>query len=242
MHSTGIPLTPETFALIGFLAILEGILSVDNALVLALMVKHLPAKQQKLALTYGLAGSIVFRLIALGLITQLMKWNWIQFVGGGYLLIVAGQHLLRPSEKAGSAPTTPKGRSDKASFWFTVFKVELMDIAFAIDSILAAVALSNNFWIVFIGGMMGVLLMRFAATGFLTLLRRFPNFEKTAYLLIAVVGLKLVIGGFHFEGFDFHSSSSPAFWVFWGLMISCLIYGFAKRVPDSPEESKPDTK
>ena len=224
----GILITPQDIALIGFLAFLEGILSIDNALVLALMVKHLPKGQQRQALTYGLAGSVVFRLIALGFVTQLMQWNWVKFVGGGYLLFISVQHLLFPNHEEPHGQDGA-GKKKRGSFWLTVLKIELMDIAFAVDSILAAVALSNKFWIVFAGGMMGVLLMRFAATGFLTLLHRFPNFEKTAYLLILVVGLKLVVDGFKIPGVDFHSSQSPAFWIFWALMAVCVAYGFKPR-------------
>lgn len=216
-------ISSQDIFLIFFLAFLEGILSIDNALVLALMAKHLPEKQQRKALTYGLIGSVVFRLISLGLVTQLMRWTWIKFVGGGYLLFISLRHLLKREHADDEQKAKPHG------FWMTVLLIELMDIAFAVDSILAAVALSNKFWIVFTGGMMGVVLMRFAASVFLKLLHRFPNFETTAYLLILVIGSKLVIDGFHLPGIDFHSASSPAFWVFWGLMLGGLLYGFKPK-------------
>lgn len=220
----GIHVTAQDFFLIGFLAFLEGILSIDNALVLALMAKHLPKELQRKALTYGLAGSVVFRLASLGIVTQLMKWNWVKFAGGGYLLLISLNHLIRGHGEEES------GRKEKKhSFWRTVFLIELMDIAFAVDSILAAVALTRKFWIVFTGGMMGVILMRFAASVFLRLLHRFPNFETTAYLLIFVIGGKLVIDGFHLPGVDFHSASSPAFWAFWSTMLLCLLYGFRRK-------------
>jgi YkoY family integral membrane protein len=221
-------ISTQDIALIGFLAFLEGILSIDNALVLAMMAKHLPPAQQKRALTYGLAGAVVFRIIALGLVTQLMKWTWVKFVGGGYLALVAIMHFIKKEDHDSDKPKKVKG------FWATVAIIEVMDIAFAVDSILAAVALSNKFWIVFTGGFIGVIMMRFAATLFLKLLARFPAFETTAYLLVLVIGVKLIIDGFHFPGIDFHSSSSPAFWAFWGTMAACLLYGFMpKRKSDS---------
>lgn len=216
----------QDLVLIGFLAFLEGILSIDNALVLALMARHLPKHQQRRALTYGLVGSVVFRLISLGMISQLMRWNWVKFVGGGYLIFVAVTHLLKkgPEQKH----ELHEGKKKK-SFWITVLQIEIMDIAFAVDSILAAVALSNKFWVVFAGGMMGVILMRFAASGFLTLLAKFPGFETTAYLLVLIIGGKLTIEGFRFPWIDFHSASHPSFWMFWGSMLLALLSGFRRK-------------
>lgn len=216
--------TSSDLFLIGFLAFLEGILSIDNALVLALMARHLPPKQQRKALTYGLVGSVVFRLAALSIASHLMKWVWVKFIGGGYLMIIALHHLLRDPAK--NPEKLPKAAQ---SFWTTVIIIELMDIAFAVDSILAAVALSQKFWIVFLGGIMGVVLMRFAATVFLKVLQRFPNFEKTAYLLILVIGTKLILEGLHLPGIDFHDSSNPAFWAVWGSFVLCILYGFRKK-------------
>ena len=105
----------DDLLLIGFLAFLEGILSIDNALVLAMMAKHLPPTLQKKALTYGLAGAVVFRIISLGIVTQLMKWTWVKFVGGGYLIFIALNHLVF-GEKEGE----DDGRKAPPSFWSTV--------------------------------------------------------------------------------------------------------------------------
>ena len=213
-------ITSHDLFLILFLAFLEGILSIDNAVVLALMARHLPKAQQKRALTYGLVGSVVFRLLALAMATQLMQWRWVKLVGGLYLVYVALSHLIKDEEaKSGQ---TAKGHG----FWRTVLMIEIMDIAFAVDSILAAVALTPKFWLIFAGGMMGVLMIRFAATGFLKLLARFPNFEKAAYLLVLVIGSKLCVDWLHLPGVEFESPHSPAFWVFWGSMVLSFGFGF----------------
>ncbi|MCM2278557.1 MAG: TerC family protein [Oligoflexia bacterium] len=216
-------ITTHDLFLIGFLAFLEGILSIDNALVLALMAKHLPREQQRKALTYGLAGAIGFRLLSLAIVTQLMRWTWVKFAGGGYLVFIAVKHLFFAGKDEQKSPKSAPG------FWKTVLLIELMDIAFAVDSILAAVALTNKFWIVFTGGFMGVVMMRFAASVFLKLLERFPRFETSAYLLILVIGTKLIVEGFRFPGIDFHSASQPAFWVFWSLMAAAFFYGFRRK-------------
>lgn len=211
----------QDIAAIGLLVFLEGVLSLDNALVLALMVRHLPARQQKRALTYGMAGAFFFRFLALSFLTYLMHWTWIKFVGGGYLLFLSVHHFVKKNETQNSNVKT-KG----ASFWKTILLVELTDIAFAVDSILASVAVSKKFYVIFIGGLLGIIMMRVAASLFGKLLDRFPKFERTAYLLILVIGLKLIVDGLHLPSVDFHSSESPAFWIFWSLMAIGIISGF----------------
>ncbi|MGK5084022.1 TerC family protein [Bdellovibrionota bacterium FG-1] len=228
----------QDLLLILFLAFLEGILSIDNAVVLAMMARHLPLPLQRRALTYGLAGSVVFRLAALALATHLIRWNWVKAAGGAYLLYVAISHLWRKPQESNEQAHQPYG------FWRTVFLIEVMDIAFAVDSILAAVAVTPKFWLIFTGGMLGVVMIRFAANAFLGLLKRFPGFETSAYLLIFVIGIKLCVDWLHLPGVRFESPSQPAFWIFWGLMGLCFGYGFfPKKSPQTnfhaPEDCQP---
>ncbi|MBN22068.1 MAG: hypothetical protein CL678_12375 [Bdellovibrionaceae bacterium] len=215
--------TPQDFAIIGFLVFLEGILSIDNALVLALLAKRLPKEKQQKALSYGLVGAFIFRFVAIGLAAYLIKLNWVKYAGGSYLIFISLKSLLFGEKKDEHKET------NTASFWKVILLVEVTDIAFAIDSILAAVALTPKFWIVFTGGFLGVLLMRFAASYFIRLLDQFPNFEKTAYLLILWIGIKLILEGFHLPGLDFHDTSSPAFFGFWGLMAATILFGFYRK-------------
>ena len=134
-----------------------------------------------------------------------------------------------------------------AKFWPTVFVIEMTDIAFAVDSIVAAIgvvgpppkglhadALHPKLWVVLIGGFLGVILMRFAAVIFIKLLERFPRFETSAYLLVVVIGLKLVVDWAantkeHPHRVNFHDFSHPEFWIFWLLMLSCFGLGFIPK-------------
>lgn len=216
-------MTLQDVFVIGMIAILEGFLSVDNALVLALIARELPKEQQRKALTYGLIGAVVFRLLALWLISSIIKYNWIKFVGGGYLLWLGGRHLLFPPKEG----EVKKGST--TSFWKAVILIELTDIIFAVDSIVAAVALSDKFWVIFAGGVIGIIMMRLASSAFIGLLRKYPALETTAYLMVTIVGLKLFLQGFHFPWLDFHSAQGPAFWIFWGSLIACIISGFVRR-------------
>jgi YkoY family integral membrane protein len=189
---------------------IEGLLAADNALVLAIMVKHLPEEQRKRALFYGLAGAFVFRFASLFAISFLVDVWQVQAIGALYLLFIALNHIFRKilikkeEEKAGLVKD-----KKKAGFWMTVFKVELADIAFAVDSILAAVALAvtlpntnlpniggldgGKFLVIFAGGLMGLIVMRFAANYFVTLLHKRPGLEIAAFVIVGWVGVKLTV-------------------------------------------------
>lgn len=216
-------ITGQDVLLIGFLAFLEGILSIDNALVLAIIAKRLPKELRRKALTYGLAGAVVFRLLSLLIVTQLIQWTWVKFVGGGYLLFISLKHFVQTNQEEDADEAQYKGG---AHFWRVVVTIELMDLAFAVDSILAAVALTSKFYLVFTGGMLGVIMMRLAASGFIRLLEKFPRFEDTAYLLVFTIGVKVILEGLKLPGLDFHSPGSPAFWAFWATMLVCILLGF----------------
>jgi len=111
-----------------------------------------------------------------------------------------------------------------------VHQSALSDILFAIDSILTAVALSKKLWVVITGGLLGMIAMRIAAGLFVRILERFPRFEPTAYLLVFLVGVKLLTEGiqteFGLSGVDFHDPHSPAFWAFWAAMLASFVSGF----------------
>ncbi len=208
---------------IGVLIFLEGVLSIDNAIVLAVLARQVPEAQQKKVLTYGLVGAVVFRMIAIGLASYLMHMHWMRFVGGGYLLYLSIQHFF-----FGSDPES-RIKAKSRSFWGTVVMVELTDMAFAMDSILAAVALTQKYWVIVAGGLIGLVLMRFAASTFIQVLKKFPSFETSAYLLVALVGVKVVIEGFQFPGVDFHAVTSPWFITFWTLLVVGILYGFVPK-------------
>ena len=124
------------------LVVLEGLLATDNALVLAIMVKHLPEEERRKALFYGLAGAFIFRFGSLFVISFLIDVWQVQAIGAAYLIFMCLNHLFKHFIKHKSGEEEKEEKPKKQSgFWMTVFKVEVADIAFAVDSILAAVAL-----------------------------------------------------------------------------------------------------
>lgn len=210
---------------IGVLVLLEGLLSADNALVLAVMVRHLPKDQRRRVLFWGIWGAVGFRVLALLLSSVLLKLWYCKVLGGGYLLYLALAHFL--GHKSSSTDAS-EGQSAKTggwlrSFWGTVTSITLADIAFSIDSILAAVAMADGFpdhfgdtgkfVIVLMGGILGIITMRFVVGYFLILLERFPGLEEGAYYLVAWIGLKLLISGFHQGEFLGFHIPEPLFWL-----------------------------
>ncbi|RFU69701.1 DUF475 domain-containing protein [Peribacillus saganii] len=198
---------PVSWGLIGTLIILEGLLSADNALVLAVMVKHLPEEQRKKALFYGLLGAYIFRFIAIGLGVFLIKLWWVKLLGAGYLAWLSIKYFIDRSKKKGDLDEGEeaeiKGLSKESifirlfgNFWGTVAAVELMDIAFSVDSVLAAFGVSNQVWVLLLGGMLGVLMMRGVAGVFLKLIDRIPELETSAYVLIAIIAGKMLLSVF----------------------------------------------
>jgi YkoY family integral membrane protein len=188
-------LVPLDLLTIATLTVLEGILSVDNALVLAILVRTLPPEQRRKALTYGIVGAFVFRFIALIFAAHLMQLWVFKLIGGGYLVYLAMKHMFF-FNKEDAHQVRPK---TAASFWKVVVVVELTDIAFSIDSITTAVAMSDKLLVVWIGGILGIIFLRFAASFFVRLLEKLPRLEDLAYQLIFFIGTKLSLEAFHVE-------------------------------------------
>lgn len=185
---------------------LEGLLAADNALVLAIMVKHLEPEERRKALFYGLAGAFILRLSSLFLLSFFIDFWQIQAIGAVYLLFISIRYI---TQRYLPVKDEKERRTKESGFWMTVLKVEVADLAFAVDSILAAVALAvalpptgwftvgsldgGQFLVIFIGGMVGVILMRFAANLFVKLLYKRPGLELAAFIIVGWVGVKLTL-------------------------------------------------
>lgn len=227
------------------LVLLEGLLSADNALVLAIMVRHLPAQRQQRALSLGLGMSFVFRFIAILLATQVIKLWWLQAIGALYLLYLPLKHFIHHSQH---------GRSMQArggTFGQTVLALGIADVAFAIDSVLAAVATvggkADKTWVVIVGALLGVVLLRFAAALFLRLLEKYPALDHLAYVLVGWVGIKLSFMAAHSYGVVSGRKLLPEMsgFVFWAGMALIVTVGLIVAVrtavePEQPDEPSPE--
>jgi len=224
------------FLTIGLLVVLEGLLSADNALVLAILVLGLPRQDQRKALRYGIAGAFVFRIAATLLAAHLIDYGWVKLVGAGYLLYLSYKHFFGETG-------TEQRRNIKAArpwlglsaFWGTVVKVELTDIVFAVDSILVAVAMSDKKWVIISGGILGIIAMRLVIGQLLTIVRRYPALVDGAFIIIAWVGVKLLIEYLHSAG---HVHFVISKWLSFGLIVLIFVasYLYARKQGPAPDE------
>lgn len=191
---------PVSWGLILSLVVIEGLLSADNALVLAVLVRHLPEEQRKKALLYGMIGAYFFRFIFIGIGVYLVKFWFIKALGALYLAWLCISHFIKKEEDELQEfnKNTLLVRLF-GTFWATVITVEIMDVAFSVDSILAAFAVSSEVWVLLMGGMLGILVMRTVATVFVSLIDRIPELETTAFILIGIIAIKMGLSVFHIE-------------------------------------------
>ena len=174
------------------LILLEGVLSFDNAAVLAAMVRKLPLEQRRKALLYGLAGAYVFRTLAILSVAFIIQNPWLKILGGGYLLYLAIKHLFFDKPHSEHVESTFLSRLGFTGFWSIVVAVELADLAFALDQVLVAVAMTEKVVLIIAASVVAILLLRISAAYMTRLMDWFPSLEKLAYLAVGFVGLKLV--------------------------------------------------
>lgn len=213
--------TPADFVTIALLVALEGLLSADNAMVLAVLVLGLPKAEQRKALRYGILGAFAFRAIATLLAAYLIRLGWVKLAGAAYLLYLAVHHF-RQRGGAGDRRVPPKavGMFGLSPFWTTVVKVEFTDIVFAIDSILVAVAMSPKLWVILTGGILGIVMMRLVIGRLLAIVERYPPLVDGAFIIIAWVGIKLLVEYLHAEHYIAFEISK---WLSLGLIV--VIFG-----------------
>lgn len=187
-----IDLQLSDFITIGILVILEGLLSADNALVMAIMVLGLPRADHQKALRYGLIGGFAFRILATVLAASLIRVAWIKLGGGLYLAYLTWGHFAGRGD--GGRHEVPRALAGfgLSAFWATVVRVELVNLAFSIDSILVAVAMSPKIEVIIAGGLLGIVAMRLVAGQLIELIRRYPAIVDGAFLIIGWVAIKLV--------------------------------------------------
>jgi YkoY family integral membrane protein len=215
---------PTDLVTIGLLVALEGLLSADNALVMAIMVLGLPRRQHKQALRYGLLGGFAFRIIATLLAVYLIQVEWVKLLGGLYLLYLTYSHFWGHEEGSDRRlPPKAKPWLGLSPFWATVLRVELINLAFSIDSILVAVAMSPKRWVVITGGILGIVAMRLVVGQLLTLVQRYPPLVDGAFVIIAWVGTKLGLEYLHSAGYV--GFEVPR-WLSLGLIVVIFVIAF----------------
>jgi YkoY family integral membrane protein len=185
---------------------MEGLLSADNALVLSMMASKIkdPVLQKK-ALYYGMVGAVVFRIIFIALGAFILHFWVIKVLAALYLAKLAIDHFKGSEDDVDVSKyentifhkVLGKFGIHLSFFWSIVVSIEFMDLAFSIDSITAALALSNQFWVLALGGILGIVMMRSVAGVFIKLIAKVPEMEHTAFVLIAIISAKMLLGTVH---------------------------------------------
>ena len=188
-----------SLAIVGNLFIIESMLSIDNAAVLATMVSDLPKEQQKKALRYGIFGAYIFRGLCMLFASFLINFWFLKPLGGLYLLYLVYDNFKDKSSDEEDGVDKQKNWLYRGTlgllgtFWATVAVIELMDLAFSIDNVFAVVAYTENIILVCVGVFIGILAMRLVAQAFVLLMGKYPFLESAAFVVIGLLGLKLVL-------------------------------------------------
>ena len=210
----------QTFALTDLLSVLilsflELSLSADNTIVISVLSHTIDPKLRKKALFVGMSSAILLRAGAIFSFIFLLKYRWIELIGAIYLIYLGVRFFVRNRQ----CPVPPPIES----FWKTVVLIEMTDLLFAIDSIVAGIAFINSdlskLWILLVGGIIGMIGIRFAAGFFSELLDRFPKIEAGAYLMVGWIGVKL--------GLSALGMLIP-FWIFWPILLIFFLFGLFK--------------
>jgi len=226
------------------LIFLEGVLSIDNAAVLGAMASQLPADQpvpwppslhwlaehtqrllgmqREAALKVGLLGAYVGRFLMLLAAAFVVRNPWLRLIGALYLIYLAVEHIAHMDAPHGDAvvdPQTGERTQRYSGFWPTVLVIELADLAFSLDNVVAAITLSDEIWVVMLGVALGIVAMRFAATIFSRLILWEPALQTGAYLLVLSLGIELVIK----EVVDLHIGELTQFLLSAGILVATIL-------------------
>lgn len=199
------------------LVVIEGLLSIDNALIIATMAARLPEQQRKRALSYGLIAAYVLRLLALVFASFLLAYPALKIAGALYLVYLMMSNL-------GPDKITGQEVTEKAEFWPLVLNIGLVDLTFALDNVVTAVALSNQLWVLVTGVFIGMAAMRIMSGYFMGLIDKFPILKPAAYLLVGYIGLDVLAG----EVYNLQHPAHFKFIAIAAILGACLLY---ERMP-----------
>jgi YkoY family integral membrane protein len=180
--------TVEALYVVLSLVLIEGLLSVDNALAIAAMASHLEEKQRKVAMTVGYAGAYGFRLVALLIANLIINNHWLMMMGAAYLVWLMCDHFAKVEDTEEGVA----GGKQHHSFAKTIAMIAFLDLSLSFDNVVAAVAFArDNIWLVYIGVTIGIITLRLVAGYCIKLLAKHPWLEHTAFILVGFVGLLL---------------------------------------------------
>lgn len=228
----------EILLLLPLLVALEAVLSADNAIALAAISRRLhdPVRQQQ-ALNFGLLLALLLRLLLILAARWVLRFWPLQLLAAAYLLWLCGSQLWGQAgaaePEAGEAVPQDGSAAPLSGLAPVVVTLGLTDLAFSLDSVAAAVAVTDRLALVMAGGLIGVLALRLTAGLFIRWLEAFTHLETAGYLAVGLVGLRLL------ARLALPGLPQPE-WLMLTLVAALFAWGFSQRRP-AAEQPDPTT-
>ncbi len=214
----------EILTLLPILVILEILLSADNAIALASLTKSLSNSEDRArALNIGIIISLILRIFLILLSAFLLKYLLLRIFAGMYLIYLFFSNVILKSKISSEEEIQDDNINfNKINFFKVVALLSITDLAFSIDSITTAVAISDQYILVVTGAIIGVIALRFTSEIFLRLIEYFTRLEMAGYVAILIVGSKLILNTIFIESF------LPDFY-FYILILISFVWGFSEK-------------
>lgn len=217
-------LGPNSILLIVVLAGLEAVLSADNAIALAALVQGIEDKKlQNQALNLGMVAAFVMRMLLIFTATWVVQYWQFELLGAGYLLWLAIQYFRSAADEDG-----PHHGPRFVNIWQAIPLIAVTDLAFSLDSVTTAIALSSERWVVITGGVIGIIMLRSLAGLFIRWLKEYVHLQDAGYVTVALVGLRLLVK-------VFNDQLVPPQWAMISVIALIFAWGFSERVPEATD-------
>lgn len=211
------------------LVALEAVLSADNAIALAAIAQGLEdSTLQRRALNFGLAFAYILRIGLILTATWVVQFWQFELAGAAYLLWLAFQYFS--SDKG---EDSEHRRPRFSSLWQAIPIIAVTDMAFSLDSVTTAIAVSKETWLVLTGGTIGVITLRFMAGLFIRWLDEYVHLEDAGYVTVGLVGSRLLIRAIN-------DDLVPPEWLMITLIAGVFAWGFSQRTASPNEEDSPN--
>ena len=219
----GIDRWVELAPLLPVLVSLELVLSADNAVALASITKNLNnIDLQKKALNIGIFIALLLRILVI-LTAQFFLNFWpVKLIGGIYLISLSISKFISLNSTDSNIESNGKNEKSNISLFKVILLLSVTDLAFSIDSITAAIAISDQFLLVITGAIIGVIALRFTSGLFIKWLEIYINLEKAGYIAVGLIGIKLIIQ------LVLYKLVIPEY-LFFLVMLCLFLWGFSKK-------------
>ncbi len=180
----------EIYFVLLILVVLEAVLSADNAIALAAIAKSIDdPKLQRQALNIGLVGAYILRISLILAATWIVKYWQFEFLGAIYLLWLVFNYFFVSSEDKKSK----KHGLGISSLWQIIPMIAITDLAFSLDSVTSAIAVTQETWLIIAGGTIGIVILRFLAGLFIRWLEEYTYLEDAGFITVGFVGIRLLL-------------------------------------------------